>query len=53
MAKSQILEQQNISIMKVPSNGIVLIWLQELDDQSTFASSPNIFDNHDNLALSH
>jgi hypothetical protein len=32
-------------VIKVPSNGIIMIWLQEVDDQSTFVSSPNIFDS--------
>jgi hypothetical protein len=36
--------QITANVVKVPSNGIIMIWLQEMDDQSTFVSSPNIFD---------
>lgn len=37
--------QITAKVMKVPSNGIIMIWLQEVDDQSTLVSSPNIFDS--------
>ena len=37
--------QISAKVMKVPSNGIIMIWLQEVDDQSTLVSSPNIFDS--------
>ena len=37
--------QITAKVTLVPSNGIVMIWLQEVDDPSTKVSSPNIFDN--------
>jgi hypothetical protein len=36
-------------VLKVPSNGVIMIWLQQLDDPSTFVSSPMIFDDQGNL----
>jgi hypothetical protein len=37
--------QVTAKVIKVPRNGIIMIWLQEVDDNSTFVSSPNIFDS--------
>lgn len=37
------------TMLKVPSNGVMMIWLQQVDDQSTFVSSPKIFDDQGNL----
>ena len=41
--------QLTAKMLKVPSNGVIMLWLQQLDDQSTLVSSPKIFDEQGNL----
>jgi hypothetical protein len=41
--------QLTAKMLKVPSNGVIMLWLQQVDDQSTLVSSPKIFDEQGNL----